>query len=105
MTGPEVEAALRRRGHGATAAKEAGGLLRLCDENRYRPGEPEPGWCRERFAAALELVAAARVPARFTPVPPELALEGEKCWTRLDAWRRETLAAAAAVGAGEDGRA
>jgi hypothetical protein len=101
MTSEEVAAALRSRGFGGPVAAIAADLLRTCDELRYRPDEPEPGWCQARFAGALELVERTRIPALFTPVPPDLAVEGEKCWARLHRWLAEGHAAPASAVSGE----
>jgi hypothetical protein len=101
MTSAEVAAALRARGFGGPAAAIAADLLRICDEERYRPDEPEAAWCQARFAGALELVERTRIPALFTPVPPELAVEGEKCWARLRQWLAEGQAVPASAAPGE----
>jgi hypothetical protein len=101
MTSEEVAVALRARGFGGPAAAIAADLLRACDEQRYRPDEPETAWCQARFARALELVERTRIPALFTPVPPDLAVEGEKCWARLRAWLAEGRAVSAGAPLGE----
>jgi hypothetical protein len=83
MTSQEVAESMRRRGYGEQEARAFSELLRMCDERRYGPSSIDGAFCRTLLRSALQLLARVRIVARFTTVPARLAVEGQKCWSRL----------------------
>jgi len=85
LTPDEIASALTALGHPAPLAAAGERLLRGCDARRFAPGAATPAACQALLAEAVALVAAGRVPARFTAVPAPLLVEGEAAWARLGA--------------------
>ncbi len=85
LTPDEIAAALTALGHPEPVVAAGERLLRACDERRFAPGAALPEVCRSLLAEAIALIAAGRVPARFTAVPAALLAEGEAAWARLGA--------------------
>ncbi len=83
MTGPEVAAALLQRGHRRPEGAEFARLLARSDDQRYAPGAPVQAACLELFGSGVQLVDQVRIEARYAPVPPDLAIRGQKSWARL----------------------
>ncbi len=83
LTATEIESALLARGHAPAVARAWRDLLAAGDARRYAPEPPGVATCGEATGALVTLVAASRVPARFRPVPTELAVAGELAWERL----------------------
>jgi hypothetical protein len=83
LTPDEIAPALAALGHPALLAAAGERLLRGCDARRFAPGAATSAACQALLAEAVALVAAGRVPARFTVVPAPLLIEGEAAWARL----------------------
>jgi len=83
MTGREIINACAGRGH---PVSDPGAFARMIDEldhRRYNPEAATPAWCREQAIVLFEQMGKVRVLPRFTEVPAELLLEGEKAWSEL----------------------
>jgi hypothetical protein len=86
LTPDEIATRLTRLRHDAAVAAEWAELLAGCDHRRYAPAAVAAGMCDGALRRAVELIGRARVPARYTPVPPRLALDGESAWGALLSW-------------------
>jgi hypothetical protein len=89
MTPPEIRSACRSLAQPAALTDSFLDILEGLDSRRYDPQPADPEYCRHtayRFQTAME---AARILPRFTPVPAEDLLRGEKAW----AHNETTLAA------------
>ena len=96
MTGREILNACSGLGH---AILNPGSFARLVDEvdhHRYDPETSAPGWCRDQAIHFFQLMGKVRVTPRYSEVPAELLIEGEKAWVEL---RREF---SGAIGHGQD---
>ncbi len=102
MTPAEIERKLRARGHAGEDAERWRDLLDACDARRYAPGQASAGDCDCLLAATVALMDVSRVPARFTPVPADLAVRGEMAWGRLRdlIWAHPNAAAPAGLAQG-----
>lgn len=83
LTPDEIASALTALGHPAPLTAAGERLLRGCDARRFAPGAATPAACQPLLAEAVALIAAGRVPARFTAVPAPLLVAGEAAWARL----------------------
>jgi hypothetical protein len=83
MIPPEIAAALQNRGYSTELAAAFAALLEGCDIDRYRPGGVTAERCRRYLLEGLEMISQTKVAARYTPLPAELSLRGEQCWSRL----------------------
>jgi hypothetical protein len=88
MTAGEVLTALRRKGHRPEISRGFTSLIEEVDSLRYAPERVPPLSCDELLARTVTLVGEVRVVARYTPVPAELAVAGDKSWGRLHEWLR-----------------
>jgi len=86
MTAKELLAALRARGYKSAECGEFAQLLQEADDLRYAPERVVPAVCDGFLARAIRLMAAVQVVARFAPVPADLAVAGQKCWSNLWRW-------------------
>ncbi|MHB8078138.1 MAG: hypothetical protein ACYDIE_02635 [Candidatus Krumholzibacteriia bacterium] len=102
LTPEEIASSLTALGHPAPLAIACRRLLAACDERRFAPGAASPAACGTLLAEAVALIAAGRVPARFTVVPAPLLVAGEAAWARLDAPAGGERPAGAADGEGRD---
>ena len=96
MTGREIVKACTRLGHTRSNPGSFASLIDGLDHNRYNPESSVPAWCREQASQFFQLMGQVRVLPRYTDVPADLLLEGEKAWAEL---RREL---AEATGRGSD---
>ncbi len=99
LAAPEVEPALRRRGHRGEVAARFAALLAACDDARYGPARLPAAACERLLAEAIAVLAAARVEARYTPVPDELAARGRRAWRELAEVAADLSASAPGEGA------
>jgi hypothetical protein len=83
MTGQEILAACRERGHDPRMVARFTSLLDRIDSCRYDPDGPSAEDCRLRSSEFLTAVAQVRVMPRFTPVPAALARAGQSAWNSL----------------------
>jgi hypothetical protein len=102
LTPDEIAQALTALGHELPLAVAGERLLRACDARRFAPGAATSAACQSLLAEAVALIAAGRVPARFTPVPAPLLSEGEAAWARLAALPGAGRVAGAPTGEGRD---
>jgi hypothetical protein len=82
-TASEVRIALHQRGYRMDAGEGFVQLLHDCDSRRYAPGGVEPSYCLAMLKRAVWLVTVVKIDARFSVVPADLAVSGEKSWSRL----------------------
>lgn len=90
MTGREIINASARLGH---PISDPGAFARIIDEldlRRYNPESATAAWCREKTILLFAHMGRVRVMPRYTDVPADQLLEGEKAWAEL---RREFPAA------------
>lgn len=90
MTGREIINACARLGH---SIADPGAFARIIDEldlRRYNPEAASAAWCREKTILLFHHMGRVRVVPRYTDVPADRLLEGEKAWAEL---RREFPAA------------
>jgi len=99
MTAGEILTALRSKGYPPAIGRRFADLIRQADDCRYSPRRVSPLTCDDLLARKLELMDEVRVVARYTPVPADLAVAGQKSWGNLRAWLvNGTRMAGAAVG-------
>lgn len=103
MTAGEVRIALHRRGYRMDAGEEFFQLLQKCDSRRYAPVRVDPRYCQEMLKRSIFLVTEVKIDARFSVVPADLAVSGEKSWSRLTQLI-DTTESFAEVAVGEDAR-
>lgn len=83
MTATEVAAALEALRHPAAVRRAAAGILGRCDALRFAPAAALPADGRDLLALVVGEIGARREPLRYTPVPPAVLLESERCWERV----------------------
>lgn len=86
MTAGEILTALRGKGYPPAICRRFADLIQQADDCRYSPARVSPLTCDDLLVRMLELMNEVRVVARYTQVPADLAVAGQKSWGHLRAW-------------------
>jgi hypothetical protein len=83
MTGREILAACRLKGHDSPPLRKLVLILESLDHHRYDPEPSSAIWARQQAGDLLQSIAQVRVIPRYCHVDNSLLLEAEKAWAWL----------------------
>jgi len=83
MAAKDLARVAREAAWPATPLRGAAELLEACDRARYAPAAVDAVLCRDALAAAVRLVAATRIQASWTEIPPAEQAEADAAWRAL----------------------